>query len=218
MKSIRFLIFLKPLFFIQKILFPTLCISFSLFLNIFNPFQSKIYHFYITHHLLYNFFILYAFLFQFVCYNVHMKLIRTLEVSEDEFYDYLESDLVANIQQCEGKDVSVRDIKKGLKYSIHDKKANVRTDVTILEYKRGDYYKARVKSPADTITISYKTEPDEKGLKVIFHQLIDSFENSRQNKVMRLFSEGVYFGRMSDALQNIQKKIIERRTTVEENK
>ena len=95
-----------------------------------------------------------------------MKLIRTLEVSEDEFYDYLESDLVANIQQCEGKDVSVRDIKKGLKYSIHDKKANVRTDVTILEYKRGDYYKARVKSPADTITISYKTEPDEKGLKV----------------------------------------------------
>lgn len=147
-----------------------------------------------------------------------MKLIRTLEVSEDEFYDYLESDLVANIQQCEGKDVSVRDIKKGLKYSIHDKKANVRTDVTILEYKRGDYYKARVKSPADTITISYKTEPDEKGLKVVFNQLIDSFENSRQNKVMRLFSEGVYFGRMSDALQNIQKKIIERRTTVEENK
>lgn len=147
-----------------------------------------------------------------------MKLIRTLEVSETEFYDYLESDLVANIQKCEGKELDTHDIKKGLKYSILDKKSNVRTDVTILEYKRGEIYKARINSPADTITISYSTTSDEKGLHIVFHQLIDSFENSRQNKVMHLFSEGVYFGRMSDALQNIQKKIVERRVALEENK
>lgn len=145
-----------------------------------------------------------------------MKLTRILKVSEKEFYDYLENDLLHNIYQCTDKKLSVKDIKKGLNYTKHENDALVRIDVSILDYKRGEFFKSKIKSMADTITISYETEVVSEGLKVVFNQYLESFENSKQNKFMRLFSEAVYFGRMSDTLYDLQKKIINQREGIVE--
>lgn len=141
-----------------------------------------------------------------------MKLTRILKITEKEFYDFLETDLLSNIRQCTGKELSVKDIKKGLKYSKHEEDAITRIDVSILDYKRGSIYKSITKSLADTITISFETELVDYGLKIIFNQHLEDFENKKQNKVLRMFSEAVYYGRMTDTLYDIQKKIINNRS------
>jgi hypothetical protein len=145
-----------------------------------------------------------------------MKLTRILKVTEKEFYDFLEKDLLSNIYQCTSQELSVKDIKKGLKYSKNDNNAHTRIDISILDYKRDTFYKSEIKSIVDTITISYETEVVAEGLKVIFNQYIDSFENSKQNKFMRMFSEAVYYGRMTDTLYDIQNKIIRSREGIAE--
>lgn len=141
-----------------------------------------------------------------------MKLTRILKITEKEFYDFLETDLLSNIRQCTGKELSVKDIKKGLKYSKHEEDAITRIDVSILDYKRGSIYKSITKSLADTITISFETELVDDGLKIVFNQHLEDFENKKQNKVLRMFSEAVYYGRMTDTLYDIQKKIINNRS------
>ena len=65
---------------------------------------------------------------------------------------------------------------------------------------------------ADTITISFETELVDDGLKIVFNQHLEDFENKKQNKVLRMFSEAVYYGRMTDTLYDLQKKIIDNRS------
>lgn len=145
-----------------------------------------------------------------------MNLTRTIKVSEQEFYDYLENDLIATYNQCTGKTITGADIKKGLNYSKNDNHTHARIDITIQDYRRGEHYQAKLKSMADTITISYRTRPVDNHLEIDFSQRIASFENERHNKAMKMFSEAVYFGRMSDTLFDIQKKIINRREGIVE--
>lgn len=139
-----------------------------------------------------------------------MKLTRTLSISEDEFYDHLENELLATIQECSLKELSAKDIKKGLKYSKNEGNANARIDVTILEYERGTIFKSITKTLTDTIVMSFETEIEEKGLKVLFLQDIESF-NKKRRGAMRVFSEGVYLGRMSETIYGIQSKIEKQR-------
>ena len=145
-----------------------------------------------------------------------MKLIRTFAFTSDEFYDFLESDLLANAAKCTSRPLSVNDIKKGFKYSKHDNNAHTRIDVTILDYQRQLHYKSKIKSISDTITIEYATRPCEKGLEITFIQGFESFETTKHNKFMELFSQAVYLGRMTDTLYEIEKKIINRREGIEE--
>ena len=142
-----------------------------------------------------------------------MKLTRILKITEKDFYDFLENDLISNIYKFTNKEVSKIDIKKGLKYTKYDNNAHIKLDISILEYERGKIFKSMTKSLFDTITISFETETVDNGLKIIFNQDIESFKKEKHNKFMRLFSEAVYYGRMSDTLYDIQKKI----TTISNN-
>lgn len=140
-----------------------------------------------------------------------MKLTRILKVTETELYDFLENDLLNNIYQCTNKELSSKDIKKGLKYTKHDESVYSRIDISILDYKRGKFYKSEIKSIADRITISFETEVIDNELKIVFNQHIEGFESKKHNKFMKMFSEAVYYGRMTDTLYDIQKKIITNR-------
>jgi len=152
-----------------------------------------------------------------ICYNVAMKLTRVLKITEKEFYDFLENDLLSNIYQCTGKELSVNDIKKGLKYAKQqDKDALTRTDISILDYERGAVYRSEIKSIADTITISFETEVVKDGLKIVFTQCIKSFDEKKHNKFMKLFSEAVYYGRMTDTLYGMEEKILKSRVESKE--
>ena len=146
-----------------------------------------------------------------------MKITRTLQITEAEFYNYLENDVINSVENCTKRIIKTKDIKKGLHYTKHGDDIYSRVDITILNYERGKLYTSKIKSMSDTITLSYETSMIEKGLQIIFHQHIASFENKKQAKLMRMFSEGVYYGRMSDTLYDIQKKIINIREGIEES-
>ena len=138
-----------------------------------------------------------------------MKMIRTLDVTQDEFYNYLESEI--REQYSKAKNTLYNgDIKEGMTYSTAAAEHQPMT-VTINCYIRNKRYKATIESHVDTITIDYQTEESDKGLNIIFIQEIDSFNKQKHNKLMRWFSEGVYYGRMSDTLFDIQKKIHSKR-------
>lgn len=140
-----------------------------------------------------------------------MKITRTLNVSEKEFYDFLESELHSVIHQSSNEELSAITIQKGLKYSKNEENKNARIDVVIVDYQRGSVYKTRVKSLTDSIEMSYETETVREGLKVIFSQEVESFNMKKHNWLVKEFSEGVYLGRMSELLYEIQKKIIQQR-------
>lgn len=137
-----------------------------------------------------------------------MKIIRTLEITQNEFYDYLENDLIENINQSSNSQFRVQDIKKGAKYKKFTKDDYARVDITITEYIRGELYKSKIKTFDDTLSISYQTKETPTGLQVTFNQRIDSFENSHHNILMKMFSEAVYYGRMCDTLYDIEKRIV----------
>ena len=141
-----------------------------------------------------------------------MRLTRILKITEKEFYDFLETSLLSNIRQCTGRELSIKDIKKGFKYSKHEEDVLTRIDVSILDYERGFIYQSITKSLADTITISFETEVVKDGLKIIFNQSLENFESKKQNKFLRMFSEAVYLGRMTDTLYDIEKKIMNNRS------
>lgn len=143
-----------------------------------------------------------------------MKLTRTLKISETEFYDYLESDLLSRIDGPGNDSPYSGRIQKGLKYSKFENNVNARVDVTILDYQRNALYQAQMKTINDTITITYRTEAVAGGLRIEFTQLIESFESAHHFKLMQWFSEGVYLGRMTDALYAIQTAIEKQRTAL----
>jgi len=145
-----------------------------------------------------------------------MKLTRVLNITEKEFYDFLERDLLDDIYKHTNKRLGVRDIKGGLKYRKYDEKSLTHIDISILDYKRGSLYKAEIKSIYDTIRISYETKEVDNKLKIIFNQHIESFESKKHNKFIKFFSEGVYLGRMTDTLYDIQNKIIKERESLTE--
>lgn len=146
-----------------------------------------------------------------------MKIIRTICVTQDEFYEYLENDLIESIKKNSNKEICAKDIKKGLKYSINEKGA-ARVDVMVIDYERGKFYKSRIKSLTDTITLFFRTKATDKGLEVTFEQHIHSYENRSHSKLSKVFHEIIYGSRMSNTIYNIQNKIIRKREDIEEIK
>ncbi len=145
-----------------------------------------------------------------------MKIIRTLKVTKDEFYDCLEENLLKTINKDSTQLLTSKDIKKGLKYSKNVNDVYARSDFTILEYQRGELYKAKTKSMTDSIVLTYNTKQTENGLKVTFEQNILSHETRKQSKLMKSFSELVFLSRMSNSLYDMQRLIFNKREGIVE--
>ncbi|MCD8132164.1 MAG: DUF3284 domain-containing protein [Lachnospiraceae bacterium] len=146
---------------------------------------------------------------------------RTLKITSDEFYDYLENDLLetANQTRSSGKVRFTRsNIRPGFKVSRETGAAYSRIDLTVREYVRGKTYAATTKSVADTIDLSYTTETKEDGLYVVFEQRMHNYEAKEMNKFLRAWSDITYLRRMSNQLYDIQSKITRIRNGEEEPK
>lgn len=139
-----------------------------------------------------------------------MKLTRTLKITQDEFYDCIEENIVKEVFECTQRKIKPNDIKKGLKYSKNSDKAS-RIDTTIQNYIRGKCFETEAKTLTDRIEIKYFTEETSEGLSVTMHQYIASFEEKKHNKLSKAWSEAVYFGRMSDAIYDFQNKVLKNR-------
>ncbi|OTN75612.1 hypothetical protein A5886_000687 [Enterococcus sp. 8G7_MSG3316] len=133
-----------------------------------------------------------------------MKLKRVLPIEENEFYNYLESELLNDSSHT---NTSVNKIEKGMTYSKIEPKTHLQINVLVKDYQRGHVYEVAIDSLYEKLTIKYQTKPTKEGLQIVFEQHIASFQESKQNRWLKWFSEGVYLGRMSDTLFDIQKKI-----------
>ena len=51
-------------------------------------------------------------------------------------------------------------------------------------------------------------------MKIKMDQIIDGYETKKMNKIFKWFSDGVYLGRMTDTIFEMQKKIEKQRKVV----
>lgn len=142
-----------------------------------------------------------------------MKLIRTFEITSDEFYDYLENQLLEEIQKTTKKKINKRVIKKG--YFYENKTAKCK--ITIDEYKRGSVYQATVHSQTSFVRITYHTQETKEGLQIEFEQFVSGQDDEldKKNFVSRQFHNWITFGRMSHTLYDMRTDILNKREGIE---
>lgn len=144
-----------------------------------------------------------------------MKVIRILKITCHEFYDYLENELLNDINQQTRQAVNKADIKKGLKYHKYAQDVNARVDITIQQYIRNQIYEAKIKTLSESIIITYRTQVVNDGLKVIFTEHVHSFESQKRNHINQSFHEIMYLRRMTNTLYEIETNILKKRDGIE---
>lgn len=140
-----------------------------------------------------------------------MKVIRILKITCHEFYDYLENELLDDINQHTSQPINKADIKKGLKYHKYAQDVNARVDITIQQYIRDQIYEAKIKTLSESIIITYRTQIVKEGLKVIFTEHVHSFESQKRNYINQSFHEIMYLRRMTNTLYEIETNILKKR-------
>lgn len=140
-----------------------------------------------------------------------MKLIRTFEITSDEFYDYLEDKLLESIQKTTNRTITKNNIKSG--YFFENPKA--RSKISIDKYQRGKIYQTTVHSGISFIRVTYETIEKKEGLEISFEEFVSGVDDEMEhkNKLYQIWHSWITFGRMSHTLYDMRNEIIEHRTT-----
>lgn len=136
-----------------------------------------------------------------------MKIIRELQVTSDEFYDFLESEFLNQINQTDNQTKKIDRLKKGLRYSKLSDNVYTKTDYEILDYRRHETYVIQISSQSAKTITSYKTKPCSKGLEVTLEQEQNKLTKNSKSKLIKWMGELLYFGRLSENLYKIQGEI-----------
>ncbi|MGX9766455.1 DUF3284 domain-containing protein [Lactiplantibacillus argentoratensis] len=142
-----------------------------------------------------------------------MKIIRTLAVTNTEFYNWLEQQLLTEIQTATGQVLTATSIKKGLTYRKTAAKTAAQIKIMIDDYQRGIKYQMTAVSPLDTVTVTYLTTDEGAQTTVTFLEDVDSYRPQQHHWLLRTFSQAMLLGRMSDTLLQLEQQIINHRTT-----
>ena len=136
-----------------------------------------------------------------------MKIIRELQVTSDEFYDFLENEFLNQINQADNQAKKIDRLKKGLRYSKLSDNVYTKTDYEILDYRRHETYVIQISSHSEKTITSYKTKPCAKGLEVTLEQEQNKLTKNSKSKIIKWMGELLYFGRLSENLYKIQGEI-----------
>ena len=136
-----------------------------------------------------------------------MKIIRELQVTSDEFYDFLESEFLNQINQTDNQTKKIDRLKKGLRYSKLSDNVYTKTDYEILDYRRHETYVIQISSHSEKTITSYKTKPCSKGLEVTLEQEQNKLTKNSKSKLIKWMGERLYFGRLSENRYKIQGEI-----------
>ena len=136
-----------------------------------------------------------------------MKIIRELQVTSDEFYDFLENEFLNQINQADNQTTKIDRLKKGLRYSKLSDNVYTKTDYEILDYRRHETYVIQISSHSEKTITSYKTKPCAKGLEVTLEQEQNKLTKNSKSKLIKWMGELLYFGRLSENLYKIQGEI-----------
>ncbi|AEB07668.1 hypothetical protein Corgl_1569 [Coriobacterium glomerans PW2] len=143
-----------------------------------------------------------------------MRIVRTLDITSDEFFDYLEQRLLTEIEHATGERHAPSVLKAGFRYVSDPDDRYRRAEVRILAYVRGIEYRLSSVTATDDVTIGYRIEPHAGGIEVTYTQEIGSDLTSSQGPLMRGFSQAVYLSRMAQSLMAIQDAILDARDGV----
>lgn len=134
-----------------------------------------------------------------------MKLIRTFQITSDEFYSYLEEHLLEEIKKTtKKKNIHPSVLRSGYSYENKD----ARSKVTINNYERGKIYQVTVSSYTQFVRVRYTTEQTDEGLKITFEQSTSEDKNlEKKNILYRTWHNWVTFGRMSHTLYDMRTDI-----------
>ena len=136
-----------------------------------------------------------------------MKIIRELQVTSDEFYDFLENEFLNQINQADNQTKKIDRLKKGLRYSKLSDNVYTKTDYEILDYRRHETYVIQISSHSEKTITSYKTKPCAKRLEVTLEQEQNKLTKNSKSKIIKWMGELLYFGRLSENLYKIQGEI-----------
>ena len=138
-----------------------------------------------------------------------MEIIRTLNMTSDEYYDYLIDGLYEDVLKTVNKNVKRKDIKQGFSYSKNPK-GKATTILRLTQLERGKIYQMVATSAGDKMTVTYKTQVLPNGkLEVRATQVIDSYEQKKdkKNKLSRGWHDLIYGMRLSNAIYDAQTAI-----------
>lgn len=138
-----------------------------------------------------------------------MKLVRTIPVTSEEFFAYINESILNGCNHATKK-FNQSDIKEGFSYTIEDDK-HTKTKITLLKYRPNSLYQSKIISTLDTHILTYTITTTDEGIEVTFEQDIESFNKLKDKSMNKKFQEAFYLGRMSDTLYDIQKEIIAKR-------
>lgn len=138
-----------------------------------------------------------------------MEIIRTLNMSANDYFDYLIDGLYEDVLKTVNKNVKRKDIKKGFSYSKNPGKKGqgALTTIRVTELEIGKIYQVTAKSSGDTMIVTYKTQTLPNGkLEVRATQIIESYEKKKasKNKLSRGWHDLIYGMRLANAILDAQ--------------
>lgn len=143
-----------------------------------------------------------------------MKITRKLTITVDEFFDYLENQLlnIANANLDEEQEAYTNsDIQEGFRI-IQNPNVDVnKIELLINKYKKGQFYEATALSLTDSYQMSYKVTPEDDNILVEYEQInLNNFPAERKGFFAK-FGEALYLSRMSNSLYDMQNAIMKAR-------
>jgi|GEM_PF-3587978 len=151
-----------------------------------------------------------------------MKIDRSYDITADEFYDYLEEHLLADIEKATGRSLKPKDLEPGLRFSRTNDadKSLAPIYITIDDYQRGSVYQATARSGAEMAVTTYRTSMEDGKLHVVFTEYMTEFENKKDQmgKVKRGYYEFTYLARMSRTLNDMIAGILRKKKNLPEPK
>ena len=156
--------------------------------------------------------------YHYLCYTIHMKVIRDLEISASEFFGVVLEELAAEVASLSGKDCTSADLHEGYTYIHNPDDVSTKVVFEIVEYQEEKLYKAVRSSAEGDLTIIYDVVPNDKGITVTFTYENTTPAGQQKKGIFGAFSQIIFLSRMTDKLFDIQRTVINRREGFTERK
>lgn len=144
-----------------------------------------------------------------------MKISRTLSITTDEFFDYLENQLlkIANDNLDKEQEAYTNtDIQEGFRIIQNRDTAVNKVELLINKYKKGELYEATASSITDSYRMSYQITPKDDTILVDYEQVnLNNFQAESKGFFAKL-GEALYLSRMSNSLYDVERAVLKART------
>ena len=149
--------------------------------------------------------------YHYLCYTIHMKVIRDLEISASEFFGVVLEEQAAEIKSLSGNECTSADLQQGYTYIHNPDDVATKVVFEIVEYQEDKLYKGVRSSAEGDLTLVYEVVPNDKGITVTFTYENTTPAGQQKKGIFGLFTQTIFLSRMTDKLYDIQRTVINRK-------